>query len=205
MKDEEESFQNNDEEDVDEDLEIIDGVEIDEKLSDEEQAPQQKQKLSKKAKKKSKSQQQVPLDLHEESEVDELEKPLQEVSIVNVSDDSDDWAGSNKKNKKSKQKKGKPSKQQPTKEEEPKASEPDNITENGTSKKSSKKGKKSAVTDDSNSIENNVDISHTCVTCHSTFDSKNKLFNHLKKTNHGVYIPKATTAAASTTGKRSKK
>ncbi|XP_050744253.1 dnaJ homolog subfamily C member 21 [Drosophila biarmipes] len=32
---------------------------------------------------------------------------------------------------------------------------------------------------------------HTCVTCRLVFDSKNKLFAHLKKTNHGVYIPKA--------------
>ncbi|CAH1988561.1 unnamed protein product [Acanthoscelides obtectus] len=34
-----------------------------------------------------------------------------------------------------------------------------------------------------------VDISHTCVTCKSIFLSKNKLFDHLKKTGHGVYIP----------------
>lgn len=29
-----------------------------------------------------------------------------------------------------------------------------------------------------------------CVTCKEDFSSKNKLFSHLKKTNHGVYIPK---------------
>ncbi|XP_017865088.1 PREDICTED: dnaJ homolog subfamily C member 21 [Drosophila arizonae] len=34
-------------------------------------------------------------------------------------------------------------------------------------------------------------VQHTCVTCKLSFDSKNKLFAHLKKTNHGVYIPKA--------------
>ncbi|KAL7737584.1 hypothetical protein ACLKA6_007698 [Drosophila palustris] len=34
-------------------------------------------------------------------------------------------------------------------------------------------------------------VQHTCVTCKLVFDSKNKLFAHLKKTNHGVYIPKA--------------
>lgn len=33
-------------------------------------------------------------------------------------------------------------------------------------------------------------VQHTCVTCKLVFDSKNKLFAHLKKTNHGVYIPK---------------
>lgn len=31
---------------------------------------------------------------------------------------------------------------------------------------------------------------HVCVTCKSKFESKNKLFSHLKLTNHGVYIPK---------------
>lgn len=48
------------------------------------------------------------------------------------------------------------------------------------------------------------DIAHNCVTCKSTFDSKNKLFAHLKKTNHGVYIPKETTAAPSTNTKKGK-
>lgn len=31
---------------------------------------------------------------------------------------------------------------------------------------------------------------HKCVTCSTIFESKNKLFAHLKKTNHGVFIPK---------------
>lgn len=31
---------------------------------------------------------------------------------------------------------------------------------------------------------------HICVTCKSHFESKNKLFSHLKLSNHGVYIPK---------------
>lgn len=45
---------------------------------------------------------------------------------------------------------------------------------------------------DSSATSNSVDIdtSHVCVTCKSTFESKNKLFNHIKKTNHGVYLPK---------------
>ncbi|CAG9834859.1 unnamed protein product [Diabrotica balteata] len=34
-----------------------------------------------------------------------------------------------------------------------------------------------------------LDINHSCVTCKSAFPSKNKLFDHLKKTGHGIYIP----------------
>ncbi|KAG5899883.1 hypothetical protein JTB14_012346 [Gonioctena quinquepunctata] len=34
-----------------------------------------------------------------------------------------------------------------------------------------------------------IDTDHNCVTCKSNFSSKNKLFDHLKKTGHGVYIP----------------
>ncbi|KAJ8967325.1 hypothetical protein NQ317_001258 [Molorchus minor] len=33
-----------------------------------------------------------------------------------------------------------------------------------------------------------IDINHNCVTCKASFSSKNKLFDHLKKTGHGVYI-----------------
>ncbi|KZC04283.1 DnaJ like protein subfamily C member 21 [Dufourea novaeangliae] len=35
------------------------------------------------------------------------------------------------------------------------------------------------------------DLAHCCVTCKSEFPSKNKLFDHLKKTGHSVYIPNA--------------
>lgn len=45
------------------------------------------------------------------------------------------------------------------------------------------------------------DTAHTCVTCKSNFESKNKLFAHLKKTSHGVYIPKETTTASANTKK----
>ncbi|XP_059620033.1 dnaJ homolog subfamily C member 21 [Phlebotomus argentipes] len=36
-----------------------------------------------------------------------------------------------------------------------------------------------------------AEVSPSCVTCNEKFTSKNKLFAHLKKTNHGVHIPKA--------------
>lgn len=39
--------------------------------------------------------------------------------------------------------------------------------------------------------EPDIDIGFVCITCKSSFESKNKLFTHLKKTEHGVYIPKS--------------
>ncbi|XP_014087286.2 dnaJ homolog subfamily C member 21 [Bactrocera oleae] len=49
---------------------------------------------------------------------------------------------------------------------------------------------------------------YVCVTCHANFQSKNKLFAHLKITNHGVYIPKTKTkvnaAAPDGKGKKNK-
>ncbi|XP_053963051.1 dnaJ homolog subfamily C member 21 [Anastrepha ludens] len=53
--------------------------------------------------------------------------------------------------------------------------------------------------------ENSTTTSHVCVTCHSNFSSKNKLFAHLKITNHGVYIPKTKAETPSKKGKGKKK
>lgn len=60
-----------------------------------------------------------------------------------------------------------------------------------------------------------IDVDHTCVTCAAIFESKNKLFSHLKSANHGVYIEgkgvtmsrevlEAAQAAASASGKGKK-
>ncbi|XP_018570989.1 dnaJ homolog subfamily C member 21, partial [Anoplophora glabripennis] len=64
-----------------------------------------------------------------------------------------------------------------------KSSEPENTVQ-ANKKNRDKKMKKE--------IERNVldiDTDHNCITCKSSFPSKNKLFDHLKKTGHGVYIP----------------
>ncbi|KAM7345882.1 dnaJ homolog subfamily C member 21 [Cochliomyia hominivorax] len=45
---------------------------------------------------------------------------------------------------------------------------------------------------------------HICATCKSKFESKNKLFSHLKLTNHGVYIPKAKINDQNTKSKNAK-
>ncbi|XP_033208311.1 dnaJ homolog subfamily C member 21 [Belonocnema kinseyi] len=51
------------------------------------------------------------------------------------------------------------------------------------------KGKSAKSKKDSRSADTAEDNSNSCVTCKSVFPSKNKLFEHLKKTGHSVYIP----------------
>ena len=51
------------------------------------------------------------------------------------------------------------------------------------------KGKGAKSKKDFRSAEMVEDTSNCCVTCKSEFPSKNKLFEHLKKTGHSVYIP----------------
>ena len=51
------------------------------------------------------------------------------------------------------------------------------------------KGKGAKSKKDSRSADMVEDTAHCCVTCKSEFSSKNKLFEHLKKTGHSVYLP----------------
>ena len=47
----------------------------------------------------------------------------------------------------------------------------------------------------------------TCVTCQSHFPSKNKLFDHLKKTGHSIYIPtnvKSNSSSGNVLGQKGK-
>lgn len=60
-------------------------------------------------------------------------------------------------------------------------------TEKGKNKRKTKV-KKTKKNCDIPDIDDSLDIDHTCVTCSATFNSKNKLFNHLKERGHGVYI-----------------
>lgn len=173
------------------------------------QSKQPKQKLSKKSK-KSKNKQRLKTDLNsdEGDDLEEIEKPIADISIGKISDE-DTWSDDGKKNKKAKSKKSKASS---STSKVVTASEPATST-NGfetvdasknkvMNKKSKKPEKKEEI-----SVDPSVDVNHTCVTCHSSFDSKNKLFNHLKKMNHGVYIPKenGASATAAGSGKRGKK
>lgn len=66
-----------------------------------------------------------------------------------------------------------------------KSSEPENVTD--VANKKNKGDKKIKKDNERNLLD--IDTDHNCVTCKSSFSSKNKLFDHLKKTGHGVYIP----------------
>lgn len=142
-----------------------------------------------------------------EDHLEEMTKPMTDMKIGNVSsDDKDNWSDdAGKKGKKSKNKKANNKKLE--KNLGPMGAEPTNgfdCNEADTSKKPNKKSKKTtekSIVNEADDGGPSVDTSHTCVTCQSTFDSKNKLFTHLKKTNHGVYLPKPT-ASEPKRGKR---
>ncbi|XP_063227830.1 dnaJ homolog subfamily C member 21 [Bacillus rossius redtenbacheri] len=53
--------------------------------------------------------------------------------------------------------------------------------------KKAKEGSKRGKAD----MDGVTDVEHCCVTCRCEFPSKNKLFDHLKRTGHSVYIPGA--------------
>ena len=181
--------------------------------------PQQSSKgKSKKQKKKQKKNQQVSS--LEKSSDSETEKPVpNSVADDNFSSDDED----RKRNKKGK-KKNKKSKL-PTQPEE---SIGDNIevTESHTANietsietpieenvaiTETKKNKK-AKSKKSNNLRNENDedgdsISRndlTCAQCKGSFPSKNKLFDHLKKTGHAVYLPPTNGAPESSKKKKRK-
>ncbi|XP_055310228.1 dnaJ homolog subfamily C member 21 [Sitodiplosis mosellana] len=140
-----------------------------------------KKKSNKKAKKSNKLKAEYKSD--NENELEDLDKSLGFINIGNVSDDKEDWnCDGGKKKKKQKNKK---SAKKPI-QNEPESTSIENKTPIDAKKGLNKKTKKS-VEQKSTDM---TDVDHICVTCSSKFDSKNKLFAHLKKTNHGVYIPK---------------
>lgn len=138
-----------------------------------------KKKLKKQSKKSKKLQEQY----HSNSENEEadISSSLADANIGNeISADEDNWSDNNgKKKKKTKNKKA--NKIVTENESEPNP---------GASKKNLPKIANSKAQQSTAKHTESTDIDHTCVTCNSSFESKNKLFAHLKKTNHGVYISK---------------
>lgn len=63
-----------------------------------------------------------------------------------------------------------------------------NVEINNTHNEKSKSKKSKNTKKKSQNIEI-PDLTHCCITCKVEFPSKNKLFEHLKKTGHSVYIP----------------
>lgn len=109
-------------------------------------------------------------------ETDEEVTLKKEVKIE--SSDDEKWNNS-KKGKKSKAKKTKP--ESSKLKVESKESDEDDVPKIDVKKK---------VKPDSDDEDEEQDNDLSCVTCHQLFTSKNKLFTHLKKTNHSVFVDK---------------
>ncbi|XP_017010391.2 dnaJ homolog subfamily C member 21 [Drosophila takahashii] len=175
MEEEEEAFNDASHEDtlsgVEEGLEELQIA--DDQLSGEEALSEEESALTKRNKKNKKSRKSAAKQAQEEAS-DEPDEPIDLKASKSESED-DDWSKGKKAAKKSKSKKGAASK---VRSAEQTAPEP--IT------KEAKAAPKSGDDDPDPTVPQ-----HTCVTCRLVFDSKNKLFAHLKKNNHGVYIPKA--------------
>lgn len=173
MEAEEEAFHDASQEDsVDGVEEALDELEItDDHLSAEETRSEEefpaKNKRGKKSKKSKKS---AAIQVHEEEEAN---PDADEPPDLKATDSEDDWSKGKKSARKSKSKKSGANKSKPSDQSAP---EPAPQEANPTP----------AAEDPDPSKPQ-----HTCVTCRLVFDSKNKLFAHLKKTNHGVYIPKS--------------
>lgn len=164
----------------------------DEDVAEAEEAQPAKKPKGKKSKKKNKkvvnyedSDSEHELKVVADDKVEEF--PVVEEILLKASDEDDDWSNS-KKAKKSKTKgkvkneKSKPSENEPSVEElpvpMPTPSEPQ-------------------ADDDS--------TEHRCATCKELFPSKNKLFAHLKKTNHSIYLKEAKGKVAEKVSLKKKK
>lgn len=172
MNEEEETFKKN----TDETEEILsDGQEEVKENGDLSDAKSKSKKSKKKAKKaveiKSNDEEEaVPLDL-----------------VPSDSDDDEDWSSSNIK-------KGKKAKADVNKTKKKKSSK---ATEEISPVKVELKAPEPVLVETSISKEEDYDIikgeetTYNCETCKQVFPSKNKLFNHLKATNHSVYLGQA--------------
>lgn len=58
--------------------------------------------------------------------------------------------------------------------------------------KNSRMNNKTKVQDKKQDLENDLDTNHICVSCRGKFESKNKLFAHLKSSGHGVALNNKT-------------
>lgn len=170
-------------------------------------------KKSKKSKKKNR----CAVRREPDSEDEEIDNVAEHVDR-NDSNDSDDRTEPTKKSKKSKKKNRSVVTTVPDAEideiEKVTEAEPENddgkseVTEKPRKSAKAKRLKKSEQASSAVRVTEptaDIDTAHICVTCKSNFDSKNKLFAHLKKTNHGVYIPKETASLPTTTTVNAKK
>ncbi|XP_052895508.1 dnaJ homolog subfamily C member 21 [Anopheles moucheti] len=124
-----------------------------------------------------------------------------------ASDDDDDWTGGSKKSNRKGKAKGKGSesnqKHKPSKTVKNEVPQVELDAEPSTTKATQES--RQPISDDESAGHPS---DHACVTCKEKFTSKNKLFEHLKKTGHSVYIDKlkvTKTAAKSAEGSKGKR
>ncbi|XP_070509806.1 dnaJ homolog subfamily C member 21 [Chironomus tepperi] len=166
-----------------------------EEISADEEEPEEvpttsKSKEKKSKKKKAKKFQTFEEPAKSESEHDDVkEEAVQEepLELLNKSDsDDDDWSS----NKKGKKVKSKPKKDK-------------------MEKKESKKEVKELVETPQNDVKSDpiepTDDIHRCATCKQVFQSKNKLFTHLKSTGHSVHLGEVKHKLAEKVGSKKKK
>lgn len=173
MEAEEETYQqklSDDVEEVDDDVENEIDDHEDEQISEKDEPEPVKKLKGKKSKKKNKK----VMNYSSESDAEIEEKVEEETPVIEaklVEPDEDDWS-SGKKSKKVKSK-GK------SKSELIKIAEPE-------PKKDEVQVKQPTISESSD--VDCLSSEHNCATCKATFPSKNKLFTHLKKTNHSIYL-----------------
>ncbi|XP_044265079.1 dnaJ homolog subfamily C member 21 [Tribolium madens] len=138
-----------------------------EDLSENEEDSEDSSEREKKAKKKNKKAKNI-LSVNNDEEID--------VTKIDESDDNFDFDSSKKQKKKKKQNK--------------RANEPKNEENQNTEPVSKSVKKKQSKKEKQASNIEEIDTNHCCVSCKSAFPSKNKLFDHLKSTGHGVFLPK---------------
>ncbi|CAG9860022.1 unnamed protein product [Phyllotreta striolata] len=115
------------------------------------------------------------------------EEIVEELPInIETCPDEDNFDFPTNKNQKKKNKRKPKTKNTSNVQSESMTDTPDIKVENGNNKTKDNRVNKKDKT--SNNIQE-LDLDHNCVTCKSNFSSKNKLFDHLVKTGHGVYIP----------------
>ncbi|CAO1315248.1 unnamed protein product [Diamesa serratosioi] len=229
MSNEESNFQKKNVEVVQADNEEDEDEEV---LDEEEEVEPVKKSKDKKSKKKNKKLFNYDADTDEEviapkkleTQTETTDDVILDDGVKKESSDDELW-NSNKKGKKSKTKKAKPESSKLNVEPTLKETNQEVILDEEVKKESSddellnsnKKGKKLKIkkpksessklkiqkeTDDDDDDEQEDELS--CVTCHQVFTSKNKLFTHLKKTNHSVFIDKLKPEKQEKTSRRKK-
>ncbi|XP_065222541.1 dnaJ homolog subfamily C member 21-like [Planococcus citri] len=186
-----------------EDDDLIDSTELaspEELISEEEdEAPVKKSKKNKNKKQIQKviSEDDEPFDLAELGGSKKQRKKLEREKILSQKqnppppppaepveeEEASENTKSNKKKERKKKKDKEPEVQPPAKEKE----KPIKVEKNSKGVKNSDTKSKNKQTNGHDILE--LDLNHECATCKESFDSKNKLFQHLTSSGHSILLP----------------